>query len=636
MGGSVHARAGDGVLDLRSMPTMAVAQAGNRRSLLTRMLGVVLLAFVAALLFASPAHADDNDWAITRYVVQAQAAADGTIDVQLDFDFDFAGDEGHGPYLTFVTEQEIDGDPAHYRVLEYSDISATSPSGAPADVRLEQEGPVLALYIGDEDTEVEGVQQYQVSYTVAGVPTSGVGAGGADEIYWNVVGSGWEVPLQNVSITLDGPAEVLDAACYTGRVGSDRSCEQQEATGSSATFAQSGLDEGEGMSIVAGYPADTFGGVQPILTDRVTWGSFMGWAGPAGLVAAAIAVAGGALTIWRARRRGRDRAFLGLTPGLFPSSAAAAEVGPARRRTVAVRFTPPEGVRPGVAGTLVDEVANPADVSATIVDLAVRGYLQIVELHTGAKSKDWELRRAISGPQAHWQGLAPFEETMLRAIFPGSTTTVQLVDAGPEIGKSMGQAQEELYDRVMERRWFTASPQRVRRRWAGAGAALLLLGLLLGLGLGLAFGLGAIGLGVALVGVVVMCASVAAPARTAAGTAVLAQTLGFKQYLETAEANQIRWEEGQDIFSRYLPFAMALGVAEHWTTVFESAAASGYPVATPSWYVGPAAFWSTGGLAGFNEFTAGGGMAATVASGGSGFSGGSVGGGAGGGGGGGW
>jgi len=586
---------------------------------------------------APPAHADSDDWAITRYDVQAQARADGTVDVQLDFDFDFGDDEGHGPYLTFITRQEIEDDPDHYRLLEYSDITATSPSGAPADVRQEDDGTVLAVYIGDEDVEVEGVQQYQVSYTVTGIPTPGAGDDGSDEIYWNVIGSGWELPLQDVSVSLAGPADVLEVACYTGRVGSDRSCEQHAATGAVATFGQQQLDEGEGMSIVVAYPPDTFDGAAPVLVDRVTWRSFMGWAGPVGVVAALIALLGGAGAIWRARTRGRDRAYLDLTPGLFPTSPASGKVGPARRRPVAVQFTPPEGVRPGVAGTLLDEVANIHDVHATIIDLAVRGYLKIVEKDGQEKdAKEWEVHRVTDADHADWAGLAPFEETVLRALFPGSGTVVDMKDAGPELAASMSQAQSELYDRVVERKWFAASPQRVRHRWVGWGAFIVTVGVGLTILLGLTIGAGAIGLGVVLVGIVVLASAMAAPARTAAGTAVLAQTLGFKKYLETAEADQLQFEETNDIFSRYLPYAIAFGVAEHWTNVFAEAAAAGQPVATPTWYVGTAYFWTAGSIENFTQFTSTGGMAAVPTSSGSGFSGGSVGAGVGGGGGGGW
>ena len=134
------------------------------------------------------------------------------------------------------------------------------------------------------------------------------------------------------------------------------------------------------------------------------------------------------------------------------------------------------------------------------------------------------------------------------------------------------------------------------------------------------------------------------PARTAAGTAVLARTLGFKTYLETAEGHQLRFEEGEDIFSRYLPYAVAFGVAEHWAKVFSDLAAQGRWVPEPTWYVGahPGLFFAGGSsfndsLGAFSESATSSMSSATMgSSGGSGYSGGFSGGGVGGGGGGGW
>ncbi len=84
------------------------------------------------------------------------------------------------------------------------------------------------------------------------------------------------------------------------------------------------------------------------------------------------------------------------------------------------------------------------------------------------------------------------------------------------------------------------------------------------------------------------CAAVsrAAPSRTPAGTAVLAQTEGFRRYLATAEADQLRFEEGEDLFSRYLPFAVAFGLTERWTRIFAELAARGVDLPVPTWYVG--------------------------------------------------
>ena len=55
--------------------------------------------------------------------------------------------------------------------------------------------------------------------------------------------------------------------------------------------------------------------------------------------------------------------------------------------------------------------------------------------------------------------------------------------------------------------------------------------------------------------------------RTADGRAVCDQVEGFKTYLATAEADQLRFEEGEDIFSRYLPWAIAFELADRWAKI---------------------------------------------------------------------
>ncbi|MFW6597993.1 DUF2207 domain-containing protein [Propionibacteriaceae bacterium Y2011] len=624
-----------------------------------------LLAPATSLVPASSARADTDDWSITRYQMVATLQPDGTMRVDLDFTFDFADEPGHGPYLTFVTRQEIADDPDHYRVLEYSDITASSPSGAPADLRTESGSDGLEVRVGDEDVEVEGPQDYRISYTVAGIPTSDVGPNGEDEIYWNAIGTGWEVEIRDVRIELNTGAEVLQAACYVGGSGSDISCqpEQAQADGEVAVFTQVGLQPGEGMTIVTAHPAGAFGGVQPILTHRVTPANFLGYATPATIGAGVLGLGGVGGVIWLARRRGRDQAYQGVTPGLAPNDpdargldaagsdaagpdAAGPDVGPAAKTAVAVRFTPPDDVRPGAAGTLLDEVAHPADVSATIVDLAVRGHLRIEdlgpdELGTGTDDPRWRLHRTPDAVLDDRE-LLEFEKDILHGVFADDQDSVRLDEIGTELAAAMGKTQSSLYDRVVELGWFRDSPQRVRTRWALSGVGIIVLGLALLLLLGLTVGVGILGIGVALVGVAVLIAAWFAPARTAAGTAVLAQVLGFREYLATAEGDQLKFEAENDIFSRYLPYAMAFGVADHWTKVFADAAAAGRPVPEPTWYAtGYGSFWAANSLSSFSSFTTGSGVAgvaaqAAASSGGSGFSGGSVGGGVGGGGGGGW
>jgi uncharacterized membrane protein len=209
--------------------------------------------------------------------------------------------------------------------------------------------------------------------------------------------------------------------------------------------------------------------------------------------------------------------------------------------------------------------------------------------------------------------------------------------------------QTGLYEDVTSKGWFSHNPRTVRREWAAAGVVLLVLGVggaVLSGGVGIK-GLALVGVAVAVVGLLVVALAKAAPARTAAGTAVLAEAVGFQRYLETAEANQIRFEEGEDLFSRYLPYAIVFGVAERWANVFGELAAQGRAVPEPSWYAGSSfrtgAFWMSYGAFGHSleSFTSIATQSLSAptpgSSGGSGFSGGGFsGGGVGGGGGGGW
>jgi uncharacterized membrane protein len=128
------------------------------------------------------------------------------------------------------------------------------------------------------------------------------------------------------------------------------------------------------------------------------------------------------------------------------------------------------------------------------------------------------------------------------------------------------------------------------------------------------------------------------PSRTVRGTRELERVLGFQEFLSRVESDRLdRMVRTPEMFERFLPFAMALGVEDNWARAFE-----GIYRQPPQWYSGP------GGIHAFQPrtFTSSLGrmsaQAATVmasaprSSGGSGFSGGSSGGGFGGGGGGGF
>ncbi len=145
--------------------------------------------------------------------------------------------------------------------------------------------------------------------------------------------------------------------------------------------------------------------------------------------------------------------------------------------------------------------------------------------------------------------------------------------------------QQAVRDQVSARGWFTKVPSAKATRSVGFGgiAAIVLL----------AFWIGAWVLWVLLpllpiiVTIAVIRFKLRRGQRTADGRAVTDQVEGFKTYLATAEADQLRFEEGEDIFSRYLPWAIAFELADRWAKVCGDLVAMGrLPDATPYWYYG--------------------------------------------------
>jgi uncharacterized membrane protein YgcG len=621
----------------------------GRRLLAVLVATVALLGLAGVGLATAPAaHADTTGRHITRYTADVAVTADGVARVRLEFDFDFGNDPGHGPYLTLPIRQQIAGNDTQDRIFKISAISASSQT-APAQINREDSADAIVLRIGDPNRgDISGVHTYDVSYTVDGWINPDSTTHEGDQLYWNVIGSGWDIPLANLAVTVTGPAEVAQVACFAGPYQSTDPCGSAVASGLKATFTQADVPVGDEFSVVTGWPPGTFPGVGLILSDRPNPLDPVTPTPATGGLALLIAGAGSALAISRVRRTGHDRAYLGLTPGLMPAPGQTATTGyRSKRGPVAVQFSPPKDARAGELGTLLDETADPRDVTATIIDLAVRGFLQIREVprkDPRRKVKDWELV-ALDGDRS---GLLVFEAKLLDELF-GARTSVKLSDLKTTFAASMALVQTGLYEDVTSKGWFSHNPRTVRREWAAAGAVLLVFGVggaVVSGGAGIK-GLALVGGAVALVGLLVLALAKAAPARTAAGTAVLAEAVGFQRYLETAEANQIRFEEGEDLFSRYLPYAIVFGVAERWTNVFGELAAQGRAVPEPVWYSGSSfqtgAFWMSYAAFGHSleSFTSIATQSLSAptpgSSGGSGFSGGGFsGGGVGGGGGGGW
>jgi len=589
------------------------------------MVAALLLSVGWLILVPTVSRADSDDDSIRDYQVKANVAADGVTTVQLNVRFDFGADSGHGMYLVFPLRQIAPND--QWRMYDYTMGPVTSPSGANTEVSTEESDGTLTIRVGSENHTYTGQQDYQITYTVRGLVEPKQATSGLDEFNWDAIGTGWQVPIDQASVQVTGPAAITQTACFVG----NGTCANTMA-GDSATYTATGTGNGIRMQVVAGFPAGTFVNAEPRYTKRLTVQNMFPVNGFTGSVTALLAGAGLFLLWRRTRRAARDQVYLGLTPGLAPAPGQEATIGyDDSRAPVAVAFTPPRDARPGEIGTLMDATADDRDITATMVDLAVRKHLTIEQ--TGKKDFTFTLTQGSDE-------LAGYESTLISKLFAegGQVTTDDLRDSS--YAGMLTEVRSQMYSRVTkELHWFTGNPALIRGLAIAGGILLMAAGAGLGLLLGLV-GWGLVGLALIIVGLGVLIRNNSFGRRTADGSAVLAQAKGFELYLTTAEAEQIKFEEGIDVFSRYLPYAMVFGVAERWTSIFQQLAAEGRYEFAPYWYYGYG--YNTGfglgsltsSLSSLSSSMSSSLQAATAASsGGSGFSGG---GGFGGGGGGGW
>lgn len=546
---------------------------------------------------------------IRDYDVKYELQPDGTLLGTDTIAYSFpAGQDRRGIFVYWPVRIQQDAD--HYRLYPIEVTGVSSPTGAPTTYETSDDGQVYTVRIGDKDEYVEGTEQtyvitYEVKGTVNGFPDH-------QELYVNPIGFRSQVPIERARVTVTAPQAAQDVGCSAGAYGT-RAPERCEASssGTTATFTATGLAPGEGLTIAGRYPAGTVSNAEPIIRtgDAQDGGglgevlpqpvstalSIGGYAGGA-LIPALVALVMGLLVA----RRGRDERYAGLTPGLAPADGAEGTVVRGSAGPVAVRFTPPDGGTPGLIGTLIDESADTKDVSATVVDLAVRGYLTIEEVDTGRRSKaDWRLVRAQDPPAGE---LLPYQRTVLNGLFRRGDD-VRLSELKNHFSSTLALAKKDMYREVVDRGWFRQSPEAIRHLWMGWAFAIAVVGAVVlffaGLasvsidnasGIGVAIPSGVVlGVGILVAAVVVFVLGQRMPARTARGSAIQAQALGYRQYLETAEAHQIRFEEAQSIFSRGLPYAIVFGCAERWAEVFhdvaEAAHAQGYALDMPSWYL---------------------------------------------------
>jgi uncharacterized membrane protein len=577
------------------------------------LLGVLLLAAMPAV-----AHADVSDFDITQFSADdtlTKADPQGELHIVEDIAVDFH-DYNHGILRAIPNTYA-----KHRLQLHVNRVS--SPSGAPAKFTSYQSNGNTVLKIGSPSQTVTGEQEYIIDYTVRNVITF---FGDHDELYWNINGDQWPQSAEVVRVTMHLPEGVKRdnhaPTCYTGARGStDHLCVaylNDEHTLTSGTINP--LDGYQTLSVVLGLQKGYF---QPSKWYETFWEY------GTGIVQFAlpfVLLAGAGLVYWF--RRGRDAKGRGV---------------------IVPEYEAPDGLKPIEVGTLIDFKTDNRDITATIIDLAIRGYIKIIEETKNRKLLPDVHQYTLELTKDDAAELTDFERKLLQALFTPAVAGAQtsLTTMKTKLYKTASTLRKDMSKSLIARGYFRPGP--FYGMGINVGGAIWSAAWVGGIVLSVIHSAPAITVG-CIAGLVVCAVFLYfSPSRTVKGVEAKEHILGLKMYLEVAEADRIKMLQSPDaryaahssapvktveLFEKLLPYAMALGVEKGWAKQFENIYQT-----PPDWYSGN---WTT-----FNviyltsSLNSGVGAAINTAfsapssSGGSGFGGG-AGGGGGGGGGGGW
>lgn len=563
---------------------------------------IKFLIFLTSLFFLS-SHA--YGWYIENYQVEIKVENNGDLRVVERITVNFGQELKHGIYrdipLEFIN-------PAGVRhSLKISDIHVTDEKLSTLKTLLSHSPGHIRIRIGDPNSYVSGMQNYVIRYKIKYALYS---LGNIDELYWNAIGTGWDVPIKRgiVSVTLPFDNPSIQYACYTGAFGSQgRDCRATKQ-GSEIVFTlMRQLAPREGMTVAVGWPQ----GLINFRTEPPWWQN--PWLFAKIYIPSIILLF---YLYWR--KRGRDQGGRGV---------------------IQVQYFPPEGVTPIEAGTLIDEKVDSRDIVAEIIDLARRGYIKIIEIEEKAflfgKQKDYIFQRQKDYDNELLSN--SFDREIMNGIFEGGRTR-KLSQLKKRFYQSIPLINKSVYSALTEKGYFFQNPLSIRNKFTATGFFTFVLSFIGGVALSVIFFMNPIPfmLSGMVTGIGLIVLGKFMPRKTRKGTELKEYLQGYEEFISRVERDVIEKlfppDKIPEVFEKTLPYAIAFGEAEKWASAFE-----GLFIEPPRWYEGRGSFSPTSFAYSMNTFTsqASSILASTPRSSGSGSGGGGFSGGGGGGGGGG-
>jgi len=520
-----------------------------------------LLALLTLVFFALPgnAHADTNDFTVDDFTGTYTLSRDdpqGALGVQERIHVTFT-DSNHGIFRAIP--KGYNGHPLHLHVTGVFRDGNREPYSTYTSNGND------VLKIGSASSTITGSHEYDINYRVVNVMRF---PADHDELDWNINGTEWKQPFTRITahfvVPADLAAKLKNGGCYTGQLGSlAHDCFVSSAGNTTTITTSRTLLPGENLTYSADFPLGSF--TKPGLRD---WWADNGLHA-AVLVGLPLIAFIAAFRYWS--KNGKDLKGRG---------------------TIIPEYGPPDNLRPAEVDVINHYQLGQNAISATIIDLAIRKYLKIIEGQSNGlmglgKHKTYTLQRL---PAPASDNLKPYEQIIYDGLFPSGDTT-DIKDLQNKFYVTAGLVKAAIPAAL-------ASEGYVPKNVTSAGTVLSVAALLCVL---VAFFLHSfLSLGLVVSAVILIFFGVLMPRRLQKGVDAKDAIAGLKMYMETAEKDRIAMLQSPDapyapksaeptktvdLYEKLLPYAMVLGVEKQWSTQF-----AGIYTSPPDWYAGN---WST-------------------------------------------
>jgi uncharacterized membrane protein len=561
--------------------------------------------------------AADEGWVIDNFHSEIQIRNDAKVMVVETIEVDFFDLQKHGIYRNIPIKYKGSG--GNSLKVRFNVLDVTDQKNNKLKYQQNMDGNDVVLKIGHPNIFVTGKQTYVISYELERVITT---PHDQAELYWNVTGLDWPVPITKSSAIITGEDNLfLESVCFEGVYGAGNEC-QKELTDSEATFSSGFLNVGQGLTVVVKIDKSKVN--LPTDWQKLKWFLYDNW-----LYLSPLLTLG--LMIWLYWHRGRDKEYQNIF-----SETGSKKTSLFSKVDGIMTFAPPENLSAGEVGVLVDEKVDTRDITAVIIDLASRGFLTIKDvIKKGLLSRN--TIELINNKQDELN-LLPFEKSVLDMLFTKSRKdSTHLNKLHTRAYDDMQRVIKELYEHLTEEKYFTGNPRTVRGLYMALGIGIIFLGnMVAASGFGGLIESGGGHFAAVISGIIVLAFSFFMPARTPKGRKALKEIVGLKEWIRIGAWRE-KIHEKNNFIEEVLPYTIAFGLTKKFVKALKDS-----DLKNIDWYQSNQPINITNFAHAMDSF--GGSVSKAVASsrpstsssGGSGFSGGGSGGGFGGGGGGSW